>query len=500
MVPVFSRFAIAGIISLALSCAAAAARPDGELEVRVVEAKTQTPLPARIHLKNARGKAVRTRGLGLAPHGDHFYLDGSTTLGLRRGLYTFLIDAGWERRTQFSPRPFEIQRRAQDTKTLEMQRYANLAEEGWFAADLDANRSLKDLGVVLRAEGLTYAPLTTWLFDEKPWRETQRLVPDRKLPAGVGLHVARFATTDGALLLVRSGELINPSDLPNSEPTADQLRDLRAKGYHVVVADISSWRLPIWLAAGVVDAVCVIDRTSGFELVDTKQSKGRAALSRLFPGERGPGRWREAIYFHALNTGLRIPALAGSGSGDTPSPLGTNRVYTYCRREFSIEEWWQSSLDGQTVVTNGPLMRPKVFGEPPGFTFPLDGGSFTASIALNLTTRDRVDYLELIQNGEPAASVRLEDWAKAGGKLPELQFDAPGWFTVRAVTNDTKRYQMALAAPYFVGNEPYISRASCQFFLDWLQAYAELGSDRPDADLTNATRFWQTRLSEANDR
>ncbi|MEM9187219.1 MAG: hypothetical protein AAGB00_12060, partial [Planctomycetota bacterium] len=173
---------------------APAARPDGNLEIRVVEAPIEgsgggTPLPARMHLRDARDRAVRKRGLGLAAHGDHFYLDGATTLGLRRGRYTFLIDAGWERRTQSSERPFEIERRAEDSKTLEMRRFANLAEEGWHAADVDAGRPLRDLGVVVRAEGLAYAPLTVWRAGWRGWEEaTTSAAAVRALPESIGLH------------------------------------------------------------------------------------------------------------------------------------------------------------------------------------------------------------------------------------------------------------------------------------------------------------------------
>ena len=126
-------------------------------------------------------------------------------------------------------------------------------------------------------------------------------------------------------------------------------------------------------------------------------------------------------------------------------------------------------------------------------------------MALNLSSRQKVEYLELLQDGEVAASVALRDWAAAGGRLPELEFDGPGWFSVRAVTTTEDRYQLALSSPYYVepaaaDQQPRerISRQSCQFFLDWLLEYQAKFEYANKADLETARKFWQSRLDQAN--
>ncbi len=82
------------------------------------------------------------------------------------------------------------------------------------------------------------------------------------------------------------------------------------------------------------------------------------------------------------------------------------------------------------VVTNGPLLRPSLGGFYPGYTFKGSAGEkLQLEMALKLTVRDEVDYLEVIQNGKVFYSARLwrstkkrEDicrrWssAKAGGR------------------------------------------------------------------------------------
>ena len=133
------------------------------------------------------------------------------------------------------------------------------------------------------------------------------------------------------------------------------------------------------------------------------------------------------------------------------------------------------STAGRVVVTNGPLLRPKVEGHAPGYVFHLDEhGSLSLEIGLDLATRVPVEYLQIIKNGEVAAEVRLADWTKQKGRLPPLEFDASGWFLVRAVTNNQQTYQFASSGPYYVekGGQPRVSRRSVQFFLDWIEAAA----------------------------
>ena len=67
-----------------------------------------------------------------------------------------------------------------------------------------------------------------------------------------------------------------------------------------------------------------------------------------------------------------------------------------------------------TVVTNGPLLRPFVEGSPPGEVFLLSGGKRTVSIALNLATRTKIDYLEIVKDGATIRSVRARSFCASG--------------------------------------------------------------------------------------
>jgi hypothetical protein len=68
--------------------------------------------------------------------------------------------------------------------------------------------------------------------------------------------------------------------------------------------------------------------------------------------------------------------------------------------------------------------------------------------------------------------VRLSEWKQKKGRLPPLSFDDSGWFLVRAKASNQDAYYLASTGPYYVekAGRPQVSRASVQFFLDWIAA------------------------------
>jgi hypothetical protein len=414
-----------------------APRADGEIHIDVVDSATGKPMPARMHLysgrkaaSNPKAKARANRPIklnlpGSAEHGGHFYIDGAVTLPLRTGQYNFELEATPEYLTQAGQ--FDIQRHADDTKKIEMKRFVDLEKEGWFGGDLDVNRNAKDLPLILRAEGLQ------------------------------DVHITEFSH----LLSDTSGK----SAIPGT---------LRAPPSEIGIAPTPyAWNLPVWLANGDVQAIELIHRHALRDGVIDNEDDGRPRDKALFPGTRGNGRWSETVYYHVLNCGLRVPPVAGSGAGSNDNPVGTNRVYVFCGKKFSTAAWWEGLEAGRVFVTNGPLLRPLVEGEPPGYVFHATPGSPLAlEIGLNLATRVPAEYLQIIKNGAMEVEVRLADWKEKKGKLPPVTFDASGWFLVRAVTSNPQTYQFASSGPYYVmqGDRPRISRKSVQFFLDWIDA------------------------------
>ncbi len=469
------------------------AKSDGELVVEIVEVETGKQVPSRIHLKDARNRTVRARGWGKAGHADHAYIDGTTTLGLKRGIYRFDLDAGPEYRTVAGH--FEIERDANDSKRIEVRRFANLAEEGWHSTDLAVARRPNDHNLLLRAEQLDWFANVGWEWKKDQWETVGKIAKGYQPPAGSS---ALWHDPRGIVWLHDPSGNLTLEQLPQPTGTSSEfLKQARSNGWKIVASPVS-WELPIWLSKDLVDAVVTLDGWAA-AMSKSKQARlGRPPNHPRFNSPRGPGQWREVIHHQMLESGHTIPTVALSGSGINDNPVGTSRTYYYVGQsdsKLTREVAWGDLLSGKSIVTNGPLLRPFVEAKPPGIDNELPS-PLEVLISLNLATRTPVDYLEIIKNGNVAKSVRLKDWAAAGGKLPAIPFDAPGWLTVRAVTNADDYYQYASSNPFYVGKPgERVSRKSCQFFLEWLAEYGEKNSS---ADLSAAISYWKNRQSQAN--
>jgi hypothetical protein len=112
-----------------------------------------------------------------------------------------------------------------------------------------------------------------------------------------------------------------------------------------------------------------------------------------------------------------------------------------------------------------------------------------------------------VKNGKVERAVPTAEVQKSG-TLGTVQFEESGWFLVRAIAAKKETFRFASTAPFYVevgSAKQRISRASCQFFLDWVDERARrVRLDNPtqrDEVLKyhdSAKQFWQERLSQAN--
>ncbi len=486
-----------------------AAFGEGELRLRVIDSETKQPLAFRMHVKTVRGKPVRPPRV---PYWhDHFVADGAITFELKRGQYLFELECGPEYKNYTGH--FEIQDHSNDERVVEMHRYVNLAEEGWWSGDLHVHRPPDDMQLLMRAEDLHVAAVASWRRDRTSWT-----APKQPLQGVVEFDENRYFTdlagedlrSGGGLLYIN---LAQPPDLSGASadfpPSSQILVEAKREGDATVIAENAFWwDVPVWLASGRLDAMIVAGSHLQREGITDHEAWGKPRDRVLFPPPHGVGRWSERIYYHALECGLKLPPAAGSGSGVAENPLGYNRMYVYCGDDISWESWWQNFRAGRVFITNGPLLRTRVMGEPPGQVFRArKGDALSFEIALNLSTRERIDYLEIIKNGYPEHQVRLDQFQAAQGRLPRVEFTESGWFLVRVVTNQEKTYRYASTAPYYVefDDTPRISRKSATFFRDWtLERARELNLADPEqqAEVLRyykaAYDFWQEKVASAN--
>jgi hypothetical protein len=481
---------------------------DGQLLLSVVDKDTRQPIACRIHLLNGNGRPVKLPGT--AAWADHFDFKEKALLKLPVGNYSFVVERGLEYLEMNGH--FRLENFADDSKQIELRRFCDMAKEGWWSGDLDVHRPEKDLPLVLEAEDLHVAPLTTFSNAKSQW--SKRALPAKPLVEAAANRYYHLLggedTARGGLLAYLN--LNQPFELssPTAESPLDHISEARKQaGAWVDVRSASAWDLPIWIAQGKVDSIEVLDRQFIRDGGPPPAMPGdRPRDKQQYPPPTGIGRWSQKVYFQLLNCGLRIPPAAGSGSGIASNPAGYNRMYVFCGEHFSYENWWAGVREGKVVITNGPMLRPTVEGHPPGHVFKAAAGEkIDFEIALTLSTRDKISYLEIVQDGRAIHQVRLDEWQKANGKLPHVVFDQSGWFLVRAVADTGKTSRFAMTAPYYVeiGDTPRISRSAAQFFRDWVneretQVKVDDSSLRQatQAEIDAARQFWKQMEAKAN--
>ncbi len=486
--------AVAIAISLLFTLPSVAARYDGKLTLTTVDQQTGQRIPVRMELRDARGRAVRVKSEGVVSQGDYFVFDGEVTLELRKGSYQFLIEAGPEYQTR--PGHFTIERHAEDETEVVLRRQVDMQAEGWWAGDLDVWQRGEGLPLLMRAAGIDFASA----LEKENLRGKCRKQRASKNTA-LGPHALLDFRRGGGLLMFHWGDSVEALDICRWKSKDSSLLSLDVADQanaEIVALTPFAWDLPLWVAAGKLDAIQIIHRLDS-------EGQGKPRDKVFYPGKQGNGRWSEAIYHHLLNCGLRIAPAAGSGSGSNGNPVGMNRVYVYCEDNFTPEKWFEGLRAGRVTVTNGPLLRAQVEGQLPGHTFKLETGeSRDFQIALSLTFYEKapVEYLEIIKNGQVVYEVRLDQLAQQQGRLPPIEFEESGWFLIRARTSKSTTYQFATTGPYFVDSnyQRRISRKSVQFFLDWLDEAAEEFSENEAvlADIESARPFWKNLLQQAN--
>jgi len=479
----------------------------GKLEISVIDRDTGQPIACRMHLKNKAGRPRKVRGLPF--WNDHFVFSGTTVLDLPVGDYTFLIERGLE--YVHREGHFRIDNFAADARQIDLTRFINMSEHGWWSGDLEVRRRVDDIELLMEADDLHVAQVITWANDEDSWNSGRipedllvRFGKDRYYHLMAGAH-ARGGSTLLLFNLPKPLAWSGDGEYPPSIRAAEAAR--RQDGGWVDLSKPFWWDLPMLVANGQVDSIQLAHSHLGRDAAITHEADGKPRNKTLYPNPRGNARWSQQIYFHLLECGLRIPPSAGSGSGESPNPVGYNRAYVHVGGTFNYRDWWENLRAGRVVVTNGPLLLPSVHGRMPGHVFQAkQGEEIEFEIGLTLSTREPISYLEIVKNGRVEHSIRYEKYAESG-RLPKLPFDGSGWFLVRAVTDQPKTYRFAMTGPYFVefDGQRRISKASAEFFLNWVYERArqiKLTDAAEHAEVMKYHRqardFWQDLVSRAN--
>lgn len=444
------------------------------------------------------------------PAGVGVVLDRSMQLSLQDGTYAFRMVRGPEYRVIVGN--FTLDKTSEDSHAVRLPRTVHMLEEGWTSGDCCVPASKNSVPLRMASEDLHLAAVLGHV-DANPIPYRDRDEPFDHDPTWIREDAAHRAG------LVFYGQ----SELQTSRLTGEKLPsellaaiDSDSSKIRVAIENPFAWPLPVWLASGRVD---------GFFLLGDWLQLGRTV--RSLPNDRGPkgnssanplliGSSAYRVYTNMLDAGLRIPPLAGSGSAGVKTPIGYNRLYVTRPDEEagargdetptavdSAEAWWQAAWSGHSVATNGPLLRPKLAGKLPGHVFRATAGEvLELRPELNLTTRDPVEYLEVIHNNQVHYRARLDEFAKAGGKIPPVNFTESGWVIVHVITKYEEHFRAAISAPWHVefDQTPRVDPNAVKFFQTWLGEYEERLKRLPPEQLKRHVPFVRSARSFWNDR
>jgi hypothetical protein len=365
----------------------------------------------------------------------------------------------------------------------------------------------------MRAEDLHVAPVITWWNDVNTWsRQPQPAKLLTLFDSDRFYHVmaGEDERNGGALLffnLERPLALVGSKrEYPSPMTFLHQARE--RPGAWVDIEKPFWYDAPVWLASGLVDSIGLANNHMQRAGMLTNEAWGRPRDHQRLPNPKGNGLWTQEIYYHVLNSGLRLPPSAGSASGVLPNPVGYNRMYVHLDTALSYEEWWSGLSAGRVFVSNGPLLRCRADGQYPGHVFKAAAGKpFKASLQVALDSRDPISKIEIIKNGRLERVVSFVDW-KRTGSLGEISFSESGWFLIRTIADVPHTFRFASTGPYYVeiGAQPTrVSKASAQFFLDWVRERMDRiqldDAEEREAVLKPhhaAEQFWKEKVAQAN--
>jgi hypothetical protein len=485
--------------------------PPSELQIAVSDVRG-AHLPCRVHLADQQGEAQKVEGQPFWH--DHFVISGAATASLAPGKYDFAIERGPEYQRQTGQ--IEIAPGTPQKLQVKLARIADLRAAGWYCGDLHVHRPISEIELLMQAEELDFAPVITWWNNSNLWKE--KAAPDEVVHQFDGHRLYSVMAGEderegGALLYFG---LKSPLDITTSDrefPSPMEFVERARKLEQAVWVDIEKpfwWDVPVWLASGEANSIGVANNHLCRSQMYPNEAWGKPRDTKRLPDPLGNGYWTKEIYYHVLNSGLRLPPSAGSASGVLPNPVGYNRVYVHLEGSFTYDAWFESLSRGRCFVTNGPLLIVTADGEKPGAIINLQPGeSRKLRIEIELTSQDPIRQLALIQNGKVVQTVDCSDELMQRHAF-DFSVDRPGWFLLRAIADVNHTFRFATTAPWFVevrGAEHHISRASAQFFLDWVNERINRvrANVQDESQLEqvlrwheSARQFWTERLTMAN--
>ena len=428
----------------------------GRIRLRITDAATGRPAPARVGLYDSTGRMplpsgdailvhrytdevrrlwISPRTFWPSPHRQAFYVDGSYEARVPAGTYELVVTRGIEYRVHHGE--IEILPDQTSTVPVALERYADQPARGWYSGDAhihiqrDAVRD-DNIWAQVAAEDVHVANLLQMgnmagtHFGQPAWgaagrfeRDGHALVSGQEDPRTVHRGHTIHHNLQRPLHL-------GPESYFLYHRVFEESRGQGGVSGYAHHAELFNGRrgMALDVPFGLVDFVEILQR----------------------------GRLPTDLWYGFLNLGYKLLPAAGSDFPYMDLP-GVVRSYAKIDGPFSVDAWFDAFRAGRLYVTNGPLLEVTADGRMPGAELHVEPGAaveVAAEASLN-PDLDRLDRLELVVHGEVVATER------AGGRdrvrlRTTLTAERSQWLAVRAFgeRQEPGNVTVAHSAPIYV--------------------------------------------------
>ena len=168
--------------------------------------------------------------------------------------------------------------------------------------------------------------------------------------------------------------------------------------------------------------------------------------------------------------------------------MGRDRIYVRVANTnapFKIDSWLDGLKHGRSFVTNGPLLRFTLGGQPVGGELKLPART-SVRFAATLQSIVPVDHLELVCNGEVAINIPMNGAHDASDAVGRLHLARSGWCLLRAWAEKAAdpvldSYPYATTNPIYVtvrGARPR-SPDDAKYFMRWVERVRDNAKANP---------------------
>ena len=445
--------------------------PENELvtlKARVVNAHSGVPIPHRVRITDSQGRYYPPEGhtelVELEGHVDNVTLepdvvnrgnkswamieDGTFTVNLRAmDGYSIRFFHGLEFEQPVVSLNLKVLAGQTIERTFKLEQGIDMQARGWMNADSHVH-SLSPEGALrqMEIEDVDYTnlmfigpkhPLYTRSFvtgEPHPVSTRDRIVyvsqEVRDMEQG---HMTLMGMTNPIEpVLVYTGTGKNePEPRPNEPLNWQVTQRMHNQGGLAFHAHYLFWPGYGSAVGGALRLLDGLEWTS----TDIVNNKRRTRQGLSIPGyETNPtGLDSGKLYYRMLNCGVRLPLIGGTDKMSAARPIGS-----VARTYAKVDEWTHDGLlnavrEGNTFVTNGPLLSLSANRKPIGSEITFTGpGPFTVEVRASCFTQRPINYIQVIQDGEVVHEFRIDDYQQRTQLSHQLTFENSGWIALRA--------------------------------------------------------------------